>query len=238
MSRDSAIMPPGQQAPALRSLVMLDDGELQLSLAMFDALAWRAARASSAIGTIEFADGMTRLYFLRADQVEVQLCYRDPANLGPIRSERHQRISSGKQFLLDNATQVLRFTDIAGECVVLRLLIRDPRQRHAVQVDAVSGTVKRVRQARSHDGRLQMTLSLLRSLECKAALTFVSERIANWPAELRWHAVCEMLALDARGGFVLLDAMGRSDPEETLRVLASDTRLRLLVAHAELGGTA
>ena len=230
MASDPAILPPGFGGAALRSLVMLDDGALHLSVAMFDTGSWQKQRSLEQPDTVEFADGWTRLHFLRADEVEVQRLGRNPAP----NSTEPERVHPGTEFILDNSCEALRFTAIGGECIVLRLLVRNPAQRHALEADAVTGAVRRIRQARSHEGRLQMTLSLLRSLGCRDAVDDVVQRVDEWPPELRWHAVCEMLALDACKGFALLDSMSRSDPDPALRGLALDTRIGLLLKHPEL----
>lgn len=234
MAQDPAILPNGHSTPWLRSLVLFDDGELHLSLAMIDGPAWHAARQLETQDTLEFADGWTRLCFLRAGQVEVQRFHRDPSRPDRARPQGHQQVRVGQEFALDNACDILRFSAIDGECLYLRLLIRDPDQRHVTEHDARTGALLRIRQAQSHEGRLQMTLSLLRSLGRGDAIDLIAQKIAQWPPELRWHAVREALALDSRRGFALLDTMGRSEPDPKLRALARDTRARLLLAHPEL----
>lgn len=235
MARDPAILPPGHASPWLQSLVLFDDGELHLSLAMIEGRAWHSARQIEAQQTLEFADGWARLCFLRAEQVEVQRFHRDPAR--PDRAYAHgfQQVRTGQEFALDNASELLRFSTIEGECLYLRLLVRDPDQRHVSEHDTRTGALLRIRQAQAHEGRLQMTLSLLRSLGRTDAVDGVAQKVSDWPPELRWHAVREALALDSRRGFALLDAMSRDDPDPKLRALALATRERLLLAHPELG---
>lgn len=235
MAHDPAILPTGHGTPWLRSLVLFDDGELHLSLAMIEGRAWHAARQLEAQETLEFADGWTRLCFLRAEQVEVQRFHRDPARPDRAYPQGYQQVRVGQEFALDNASELLRFSAIGGECLYLRLLVRNPDQRHVTEHDARTGALLRIRQAQSHEGRLQMTLSLLRSLGRADAMDLIAQKIAEWPPELRWHTVREALALDSRRGFALLDTISRSDPDPKLRALALDTRVRLLLAHPELG---
>ncbi len=233
MAQETVPLPPGYSDPTVRSLVLFDDGDVHLSLAMFDAQASCADRSGQ--DTLEFADGWTRLWFVRADRVEAQrICRTDTPQAG-VRRDPPRQVRPGQEFLLDNASEILRFTAIGGACIFLRLLVRNPMQRHAVEHDAASGAIVRIRQAQAHEGRLQMTLSLLRSLGRADAIDTIADKPQSWPPDLRWHGVREALALDSRRGFALLEAMSREDPDPMLRALARETRDRLLQAYPQLG---
>ena len=227
-------LPPGYSDPALQSLVMLDDGQLHLSLALIDGVRWRAlhAAADDQPCIVEFADGWTRLRFLKGEGAELRIYHRDAD--GTLEPDDPQSVRDGQEFALDNARQSLRLSAVGDDVLLVRLLVRDPGLGHALECDAATGQVLRTRQAQSHEARTQMILSLLRSLARADAIALVADLVATWPAELRWHAVREALVLDSRAGFALLLAMGRDDPDPKLRQLASETRDRLIVAHPQL----
>ncbi len=234
MAGDPARLPAGYADPVLQSLVLLDDGELHLSLAFVDAVRWneRHAKADGGGDVIEFADGWTRVRVLHATGATVQMHAR--SDRGEWRADRPKRLCQGQEFVLDNARQALRFCSVSHDIVLLRLLVRDPDLRHVVECEAATGQVLRRRQAQSHDARVQMMLSLLRSLGRTGAIDVIAASIGAWPPELRWHGVCEALALDAFSGFALLEAMAREDADPDLRALAQQTRSQRVVAHPQV----
>lgn len=233
MAAEHPLLPTGFAGPALQSLVMLDDGELHLSVAMIDAVQWQAASAAKQRGQamVEFGDGWTHLRFLKADHVQAQRVHRRAETLSV---DPPMEIGEGQEFHLVNNREALRLIDMGDDTLVLRLLVHDPDQHYAYEFDAENGALLRTRQARSHEARTQMTLSLLRSLGRKETLDRIAKGLPDWPAELRWHAVREALALDSRAGFALLERLISEDPEDRVRDLAEKTRASLVASHPEL----
>lgn len=238
MARHPATLPGGYADGLRQSLVLLDDGRVHLSLVIVSAAEWRARTDGERINTIiDFADGWTRLRFLVADDVTVQRHYRAADDdTRRASADPPQRVQVGQEFVLDNASEALRLIAVGADVVMLRLVERDPVASRAIECDADSGAVLRIRQAQSCDGRTRMTLSLLRSLGVGDALGVIANKLPHWPPHLRWHGVMEALALDSHDGFALLEAMVRNDPDISLRKQARQTRTTLLARYPELRG--
>ena len=238
MAQHPADLPSGYADPVLQSLVMLDDGRIHLSLVMLSAADWQAqrGRTDGRAQTIDFADGSARLRFLVAADLVVQRHWLDSAE-GDVRarSERPFKVQSGQDLTLVNATEALRFTHVGADVVMLRLVGRDPRAQLAVECDARSGAVLRVRQAQSHEGRIRMTVSLLRSLGIAEAVAVIRDGMPQWPPHVRWHGAMEALALDSRAGFALLEELVRDDPDPGVRRQAAAVRDILLARYPDLG---
>ena len=219
-------LPAGHSDPVLQSVVMLDDGRVQLSLAIVSADGWRHQRANSAgqRQVVGFADGWTRICFLSAGDVAIQLFTLDGgANGTQAIAHPPRQVAAGDTIDLANMRQAIRLSHLGQDAVMLRLLVRDPAQAQAAEYDAETGEVLRVRQAQSHEGRTQMIVSLLRSLGRDDAIPIIADQIDSWPPHLRWHGVREALAIDSRAGITMLSAMAAEDPDAGLRSLAART---------------
>lgn len=227
LTRELPLLPAGFEDPVCQSVVMFDHDRVHLSMALISAEGWQAQHCDqqNAQGIIGFADGWTAIRWLSAPAATIQR-YQLLRDGGEWRSwsEPPEGISPDRITYLDNAIQALRFVDVGADLIMLRLLVRDPHATHAIECDASSGAVLRVREAQSHDGRIRMILSLLRSLQRRDAVATVARIIATWPSHLRWHGVREALAIDSIAGFALLTAMSRTDPDPALRSLAQTTR--------------
>jgi hypothetical protein len=238
MAQHPADLPGGYSDPVMQSLVMLDDGRIHLSLAMLSSAAWQARMVGvdGGVPTVDFADGATRVRFLVADDLVVQRHWLVAAE-GSVRarSDPPFKVEPGVDLILDNASEALRFRSVGSDVVMIRLLVRDFNARLAVECDARSGAVLRTRQAQSHEGRMRMTVSLLRSLGVGEAIAIIRERMPQWPSHLRWHGVMEALALDSRAGFAMLEGLVQDDPDTGVRDQAAQLRDSLLARHPQLG---
>lgn len=238
MAQHPADLPGGYADPVLQSLVMLDNGRVHLSLAMLSAADWQARIAGGGGGakTVDFADGLTRVRFLVADDLVVQRYWLVPSkDTVRARPDPPIKVEPGLDLALDNASEALRFTHIGADIVMVRLAVRDPAAQQAVECDASSGEVLRVRQAQSHEGRLRMTVSLLRSLGIGEAIAVIRDSMPQWPPHLRWHGVMEALVLDSRAGFAMLEDLVRDDPDPGVRTQAAEVRDALLARYPDLG---
>lgn len=226
-------LPAGRADAVMQSLVLLDDGRAQLSLALVGARDWHRQRISQpdAPDVIGFADGWTRIVFLSADGAAVQRFVFDGRTA---HAQSVEGIATGQVLDLANDRESLRFSDLGGDVVMLRLLVRDPGLGLAMECDAATGAVLRTRQAQSHEGRSQMIVSLLRSLGRQDAVSVIAERINGWPPHLRWHGVREALATDSIAGFRLLTQMAEADADAGLRALAARTRSDLALRYPDL----
>jgi len=230
-------LPAGFADPVCQSLVMLDHQRVHLSLAIVSAEGWKAESVTQvgAPQIVGFADGWTTIRFLSAPLAKVQRHYL-------VRTSQQRRafaecprqVTTGEVICLDNAREALRFVGLGADVVMLRLLVRDPDAQQAVECDARTGAVLRIREAQSGDGRTRMMLSLLRSLGRSDAVPAIAEALASWPAHLRWHGVREALATDSIAGFALLQAMAETDPDADLRALARRTRDDLFTRYPQL----
>lgn len=230
-------LPAGFADPVCQSLVMLDHQRVHLSLALVTAEGWQAERKTQvgAPQIVGFADGWTTIRFLSAPSAKVQRHYLNQT-LQDRRAfaESPRQVTTGEVICLDNAREALRFVELGADVIMMRLLVRDPDAQQAIECDAHSGEVLRVREAQSGDGRTRMILSLLRSLGRSDAVPAIAEALASWPPYLRWHGVREALATDSIAGFALLQAMADTDSDADLRALARRTRDDLLTRYPQL----
>jgi hypothetical protein len=237
MRSDQPRLPAGFSDAVCRSLVILDHARVHLSLAMISAAGWNAQRtvAGAAPDIVGFADGWTTIRFLAAPCARIQ---RHSLSHGPdclyAAAESPQPVRPGQSIRLDNATQALRFVEVGADVIMLRLLVRDCDTEQAVECEAHTGAVLRVREAQSAHGRIRMIVSLLRALGRCDAVPVIGAVMATWPAHLRWHGVREALATDGIAGFDLLQTMADIDPDPQLRALALRTRDDLVARYPNL----
>lgn len=239
IAEDPPLLPAGFADPVCQSLVILDHGRVNLSLAVIGAARWNARRAGGAEDRdiVGFADGWTTIRFLHAGCARIQRHILSPTTKGwRSFSETPEEVTNGQSIRMDNAVEALRFVEVGADVVMLRLLVRDPDVEQAIECDARTGEVLRVREAQARHGQTRMTVSLLRSLGRRDAVPVIARSLASWPAHLRWHGVREALATDSLTGFDLLQDIAASDPDPALRALARRTRDALAEQYPQLAG--
>ncbi|MDM7956754.1 hypothetical protein [Blastomonas sp.] len=237
MRQETPRLPAGFSDPVCQSLVILDHARVHLSLAMISAANWNAERtlAKDTQAIVGFADGWTMVRFLVAPQARIERHVLSPTPQG-LRAFRKKPVPvrAAQSIRLNNATESLRFVEMGGDVVMLRLLVRDPSVEQAFECDARTGAVLRVREAQSVHGRTRITVSLLRALGRSDAVGVIAQAMASWPPHLRWHGVREALATDSIAGFGLLQTMAEGDPDAQLRALARRTRADLMTRYPQL----
>lgn len=237
MALETPRLPAGFADPVCQSVVILDHARVHLSLAMVSAVAWNAERGGDAAkqDIVGFADGWTTIRFLAAPSARIQRHLLLQTNEGwRAYREAPETVSPGQSIRLNNAIEALRFVEVDADVIMLRLLVRDPKLPEAIECDADTGAVLRVREAQSRHGRIRMIVSLLRALGRRDAVPVIAEVMESWPVHLRWHGVREALATDSQAGFDLLQTMAASDPDAQLRSLAVRTCDDLIARYPQL----
>ncbi|MFN3475605.1 MAG: hypothetical protein ACK4ZW_16315 [Blastomonas sp.] len=237
MARETPRLPAGFADPVCQSVVILDHARVHLSLAMISAAQWKSEcdAETTRQEIVGFADGWTTIRFLAAPGARIQRHILSQTSEGwRATRETPEAVVTGQSIRLNNAIEALQFVDVVADVIMLRLFVRDPDLQEAIECNARTGTVVRVREAQSRQGRIRMILSLLRAMGRRDAVPLVARAMASWPGHLRWHAVREALATDSQAGFALLQTMAKSDPEAQVRALASRTRDDLMVRYPQL----
>ena len=228
---------PVHAGQGVASLRLYRDRHVALSLMLYDrrpATNDRVAGARPA--SLSFTGGWTRLRVVGGGPARGVRYRLEPARNGELRCREWRRdwLVPGRSLTIANAGQALRFDSIDRDMAILKLVVRDPRCEVARIFDAVTGRRIGQRQAREEEGRMRMVMTLLRSLGRRDAVLAIAEAMADSSEYLRWEAMRECLALDARQAMPGLVAMARQDPSPELRALAARTNHWLAANHPGL----
>lgn len=132
--------------------------------------------------------------------------------------------------------EALLVREVSGALVVLRLQRRANNAAPTREYRLSDGKLVHQAAGDPRDSRIELAMALLGRMNRQDAAPHMA-RIAREPRStaLRWQALRECLALDARAGFEVLTAIA-DDGGDPLAVPASAMRAQLLAQHPQLAG--
>ena len=145
------------------------------------------------------------------------------ATAAPCHSQPPRPLREGETILLDTARQSFSLAGGDGDVLLLELTVQPPSRLPIRAYDLASGRLTHVSASRRDSSFRQMALALLRHLgRTDAAPLFVAET-ASEDFAARWHAMRELIALDAAAARAPLARMAASDPHPEGRRAAAAT---------------
>jgi hypothetical protein len=134
------------------------------------------------------------------------------ADAGRCRRTGERRIEDGEILVIDGRRQSYVIEQLRTNLVVLQASILLDQAPLSVEYDSADGDFVGCSATDDSASRIQMVTTLLRKLECDAALPAMAGLLDHPDFFVRWHVMKEMLGLDARAALPHLKRMAATDP--------------------------
>ena len=237
MRDDPYFLPPFQ---ALKSeihsgLLVYEDDHVQIAAGVCGAAQLAAKKNGSRGGSVNFNGQVTVLKFVRAGRATLSF-WEAPritgdfsaAHAGACRKVGERRVAGGEVLIIDGRSQSYVIEHARANILLLQAAIKADRAPLGVEYDAATGAYLGCSATDDADTRIQMMTTLLRKLDGgEAAFVAVAAFLDHPRFFVRWHAMRELLGIDARAARPRLAAMAARDPHPEVRAAAQATLARL-----------
>ena len=142
---------------------------------------------------------------------------------GRCRCVARRPIEEGEVITLDGATQTFIIEEARSDIVYLKAATPAGAAPLAIHYDSETLGFAGASGGDDKSARLQMIASLLRITGHDEAAPRIEEMLAHPHFYVRWHAMRELLAVDAERALPSLRAMASSDPHPEVRAAAAAT---------------
>lgn len=219
-------------------LLMYHNPELSIALGVtgVDRLAAKKAgpRGATSIGFT----GITTLFrYVKAGDATISFWEAPPINgnfvaaeAGKARLTDRRRIKDGDEILIDGRYQSFVIEHATSDMVYFQALVRPGAAPIAAEYDSKTLAFVGASSTDEVSSRIQMMVSLLRTMERDDALPLILEALESPHFYTRWHIMRELLAMDADAALPPLRRMAQSDPHPEVRAAAEQT-LQLFFAN-------
>jgi hypothetical protein len=134
------------------------------------------------------------------------------ANAGQCVRTGARIIADGEILVIDGRRQSYVIEHARSNLVVLQATITLDRAPLSVEYDSASGVFVGCSATDDTSSRIQMITTLLRKLDCDAAVPVMVDLLDHPDFFVRWHVIKEMLGLDVKAALPHLKRMAASDP--------------------------
>jgi hypothetical protein len=205
------------------------DLSIALGVSGVDQLAAKKAgkRGATSIGFT----GVNSLFrYMKAGDATVSFWEAPPITDAFVASEAGQcrlvdrrRIADGDEILIDGRHQSFIVEHATSDMVYLQAIVRPEAAPLTAEYDSKSLSFIGASSTDEASSRVQMMVSLLRTMEREDALPLIEEALASPHFYTRWHIMRELLAMDAERALPPLRAMAANDPHPEVRATAKQT---------------
>lgn len=229
MRADPWFLPP---FAALKSevhggLLVYEDDHVQIAAGVSEATQLAAKKSAGAGGSINFNGQVTVLKFVRAGGATVSF-WEAPRigedfaapRAGTCRQTGRRRIADGESLVIDGRAQSYVIEHATSNLLVLQAAIKADQAPLAAEYDAASGAYIGCSATDDAESRLQMIATLVRKLGHREAFAAIAPLADHPRFFVRWHAMRELLGIDALAALPRLRAMAAKDPHEDVRKTA------------------
>ena len=143
-------------------------------------------------------------------------------------------LRDGDELVIDGRRQSFTIEHATGEMVYLQAVVQAQAAPLTTEYDSKSMAFIGASSTDDASSRVQMMVSLLRTMERDDALPIIIEALDNPQFYTRWHIMRELLAMDADAALPPLRRMASSDPHPEVRAAAEQT-LAMFFADEEDG---
>ncbi|MEA3046009.1 MAG: hypothetical protein QOJ53_341 [Sphingomonadales bacterium] len=212
-------------------LVLFNDAELSIALGVSGVERVAAKKADErASGSIAFA-GVTQLFrYLKAGGATLSFWEAPPitdsflaSRAGKCRLVDRRRIEDGEEILIDGRYQSFVVEHASSDLLFLQATVHVGAAPLVVEYDGSTHNFVGASSTDEASSRVQMMVSLLRTMERADALPLIEESLASPHFYTRWHVMRELLALDAEAALPALRRMAAADPHPEVRGAARQT---------------
>ncbi|HEV2817371.1 MAG TPA: HEAT repeat domain-containing protein [Allosphingosinicella sp.] len=230
--RDLFFRPPFQPmiSEIHSGLLLFHNPFLSIALGVSGIETLAAKKTASRGGSVIFT-GVTSLYrYLKAGGATLSFWEAPPitddfvaAQAGQCRLVERRRIEDGEEVLVDGRYQSLIVDHASSDIVYLQATIRCGAAPLSVEYDSDTLSFIGASSTDEASSRLQMMVSMLRTMERHDALPLIQEALNSPHFYVRWHIMREMLAMDADAALPALRRMAEKDPHPEVRAAARQT---------------
>lgn len=142
---------------------------------------------------------------------------------GSCRLVDRRRIEDGEEILIDGRYQSFVIEHAQSDMLYLQALVRVGAAPLAAEYDSKSLAFISASSTDEASSRVQMMVSMLRTMERDDALPLIGEALASPHFYTRWHIMREFLAMDADAALPALRRMADADPHPEVRAAARQT---------------
>ena len=168
--------------------------------------------------------------FVRAGEAVISLWEAPPlgegfveGEAGALRLVERRRVVDGEDILVDGRRQGFVIEHAAGDMLYFQVTTRVEAAPVSAEFDSATGELTAMSSTDEVSSRLEMMASLLRSLDCQAAIPVLEKSLSSPQFYTRWHVMREMLAIDAQAALPALKRMAAGDPHPEIREAARQT---------------
>jgi hypothetical protein len=215
-------------------LLLVDTPALTVMLAAMDADAIAAKRAGRSGGASIVFSGQRAVYrFLKVGSAVLSF-WEVPrieagftaADSGRCRFVGRRRIEDGDFVEIDGRSTAFLIDEARCDLIYLHATTQIDSAPLKVEYDSVSFQFAGASSADEESSRIQMMLSLLRTMDRRDAVPLFVELLSIDRFYARWQVMRELLALDAEAALPHLRAMAADDPHGDVRAAARETLAR------------
>lgn len=175
--------------------------------------------------------GVTTLYrFVKAGGATLSFWEAPPitanfvaAQAGNCRLVDRRRLADGEEFVIDGRYQSFVIEHAGSDLVYFQATILAGAAPLVAEYDSKSLAFIGASSTDEASSRVQMMVSLLRTMERDDAVPLIEESLANPQFYTRWHIMRELLAMDADAALPALRRMAVDDPHPEVRAAARQT---------------
>jgi hypothetical protein len=212
-------------------LLLFHNPDLSIALGVsgVDMLAAKKApkRGPTSIGFT----GVTTLFrYLKAGDATVSFWEAPPitgdflaSEAGHCRLVDRREIKDGDEILIDGRYQSFIVEHATSDMLYFQAMIRPGAAPLAAEYDSKTLAFIGASSTDEASSRIQMMVSLLRTMEREDALPLIEEALNSPHFYTRWHIMRELLAMDADRALPHLRRMAADDPHVEIRAAAAQT---------------
>ncbi|MEA3012068.1 MAG: hypothetical protein QOD42_613 [Sphingomonadales bacterium] len=134
------------------------------------------------------------------------------AQAGRCQRTGERDIEDGEILVIDGRRQSYVVERLRGNMLILQAAITIEQAPVSVEYDSADGHFVGCSASDDTASRIQMVTTLLRKLDCGAALPAMTDLLDHPDFFVRWHVMKEMLGIDVRAALPHLKRMAATDP--------------------------
>jgi hypothetical protein len=231
--RDPFSRPPFQTVKSAihDGLLLFHDPDLSIVLSVCGVDMLAAKKAGSRGATSISFSGVTSLFrYLKAGGATLSFWEAPPitddfvaSRAGQCRLVGRRRIEDGEEILVDGRYQSFIVEHATSDLLYFNTLIRAGAAPLGVEYDSRTLSFVGATSTDEASSRLQMMVSMLRTMERDDAFALIEESLASPHFYTRWHVMRELLAMNAEAALPALRRMAANDPHPEVRVAAQQS---------------
>lgn len=218
---------------ALRSdvhsgLVVFEDQHVSVTVGLSRAGQLAAKKAGKSGGSINFSGQVHVLKFVKAGSATLSFWEIAPiggdfaaSGAGLCRRAGTRRIEDGELLVIDGRSQSYVIDHAAANILVVQAALKVDQAAVAAEYDSVSGVFLGCSATNDADSRLQMLTTLLRKLGRTDSFPTIAGLLDHASFFVRWHAMRELIGLDATRAIPLLRKLAANDAHRDVRQAAA-----------------